>query len=61
MPVSDAQKRASAKYIREKVNVFQVRFYPNDITEWEWLQKQPNKNEYIRSLIREDMERRASE
>lgn len=34
-----------------------VRFYLSDSDVWDWLQSQPNKQSYIRDLIREDMER----
>lgn len=34
-----------------------MRFYPSDSDVWDWLQSQPNKQSYIRGLIREDMER----
>lgn len=54
--VSDAQKRADAKYKREKTQQFAFRFFPKDRALWDHLQKQPNKAEYIKSLIRADME-----
>lgn len=55
--VSDAQKRASAKYNKEKVKQVIVRFYPGEADLHEWLCSQPNKAGYIKSLIRADMER----
>lgn len=57
MPVSDAQRRANERYRRESVRQVSVRFYPSDSDVWDWLQSQPNKQSYIRGLIREDMER----
>ena len=55
---TEAQKRAAAKYTKEKVKAFNLRFYPADADIWEWLQAQEGKNEYVRSLIRADMEAR---
>lgn len=54
--VSDAQKRAVSKYKREKTHAFTLRFFPADDELWEHLQQQPRKAEYIKRLIREDME-----
>ncbi len=56
MPVSEAQKRASAKYKRDKVRNAIVGFYPAEADLWEHLQAQPNKAGYIKELIRRDME-----
>lgn len=56
MPVSDAQKRALAKYRAEKVKQVGVPFYPNDMDLYEFLAKQPNKAGYIKGLIRADMD-----
>ena len=58
MAISDAQKRATAKYLREKVKTFSVRLYPADADLVEWLDAQPNKQGYVKRLIREDMEQR---
>lgn len=55
--VSDAQKRANAKYLEKAVQK-QVRFYPPDLDLVEWCNR---RNEpfatYVKRLIREDMER----
>ncbi|WP_072500610.1 hypothetical protein [Olsenella phocaeensis] len=59
MAVSDAQRRADAKYKRESTKTAVARFYPADADLWEWLCAQPNKAGYIKRLIREDMERRS--
>lgn len=53
--ISDAQKRADAKYKREKMKSYGLRFSPNEMDIWEHLQKQPNKSGYIKQLIRDDM------
>lgn len=52
---SDAQKRATEKYKREKTHAFTLRFFPADADVWEHLSKQPRKAEYIKRLIRRDM------
>lgn len=52
--VSDAQKRANAKYAK-KVKTQLVKFYPTETDIWEHLQDQPNKMGYIKALIRADM------
>lgn len=57
MAVSEAQKRATARYIKRNVKRVQVAFYPAERDILEWLGAQPNKAGYIKRLIREDMER----
>lgn len=54
--VSEAQKRADAKYKKEKTHQLAIRFFPKDERLWEHLQKQPRKAEYIKRLIEKDME-----
>lgn len=56
MATSEAQKRAKAKYNREKMKQKIVRFSPNEMDLYEHLQKQPNQMGYIKSLIRKDMD-----
>ncbi len=55
--LTEAQKRAQAKYNKANVRQTAVRFYPAERDLWEWLEKQPNKAGYIKELIRADMER----
>lgn len=57
MATSEAQKRAVAKYNKEHTRVFQLRFFPSDMDLYERIQAQPNKQGYVKSLIRADMER----
>ncbi|MDY4041308.1 MAG: hypothetical protein SOY67_04315 [Collinsella sp.] len=57
MAVSDAQKRASSKYRREKTATVVIRLYPTDADVLEWLRSQESKQGYIKRLIREDMAR----
>ena len=58
MALTDAQKRAQAKYVRESVKQTSLRFYPSETELWEWLCAQENKQGYLKSLIRADMEAR---
>lgn len=58
--VSEARKRANAKYNREKTAQRVVRFPPNERDLLAHLDTQPNKAGYIKRLIREDMERQAA-
>lgn len=59
MAVSEAQKRASAKYNKERMVQKVVRFSPNERDLLAHLEKQPNMSGYIKALIRADMERDA--
>lgn len=54
---SEAQKKALEKY-KAKVKRFTVDFPPSDADLWEQLNSQPNKQGYIKELIRADMEKR---
>ena len=52
---TEAQYRASQKYKKEKVNRITVDFSPLESELWEHVQSQPNKQGYIKALIRADM------
>ena len=54
---SAAQLRAAQKYKREKVKRITVDFSPAEADLWDRVSKQPNKQGYIKGLIRADMER----
>ena len=54
--VSEAQKRAVKKY-QEKTKRITIRFNPPEMELWEHIQSQENKQGYIKSLIRKDMEK----
>lgn len=61
MPVSEAQKRANAKYRREKMKQVAVRFSPNEMEMYEHIKSRPEGiAPYIKRLVREDMARSAS-
>ena len=53
---SDAQKRAKQKY-QSKVKRFTLDFYPTDADIYEYLQAQENKRAFVKTLIREHMNR----
>ncbi len=56
MALTEAQKRAKAKYKAEKVKKILVEFYASDTELWDKLQEQPNKQGYIKELIRKDIQ-----
>ena len=51
---SEAQLRAVKKY-NAKANRLTLNFYPTEKDLWEHIQSQPNKQGYIKDLIRADM------
>ena len=55
MALTEAQKRAKAKYKAEKVKKILVEFYASDTELWNKLQEQANKQGYIKDLIRKDL------
>ena len=56
MALTEAQKRAKAKYKAEKVKKILVEFYSADAELWDKLQEQQNKQGYIKDLIRKDIQ-----
>lgn len=52
-----AQRRATQKYKQEKIKRITVDFSPKEAELWEHIQNQPNKQGYIKGLIRADMDR----
>lgn len=50
-----AQLKATKKYRKENMKSFLLTFFPDDHDLYEYLQTQPKKAEYLRSLIRKDM------
>lgn len=57
MERSEAQKRADQKYKKEKAKRQYIEFYGTDAELWEHLQKQPQKQTYLKNLIREDIKK----
>lgn len=56
---TEAQRRATSSYRKRSVKQLVIRFYPNEDDEsiYKWLKEQNNTTEYIKSLIRDDMNR----
>lgn len=54
MSLTEAQKRAKAKY-RKKTHKVTVEFYPHETALINKLQEQPSKQGYIKELIKKDI------
>ena len=52
---TEAQLKATEKYRKKSVKTFLLRFFPDDYDLFEYLQAKPKKAEYLRNLIRRDM------
>ena len=61
MPLSDARKRANAKYAKANVKQVGIKFYPAETDLYEWTKAQENVRGYVKALIRADMERARGE
>lgn len=57
---SEAKRRAKDKYKKEKVKRVLLEFYPTETDLVDHLDKQEKKQTYIKTLIREDMEKEQS-
>lgn len=57
MPVSEAKRKANARYDKANVKQIGLRFAPPEYDVYEWAKSHDNVNGYIKRLIREDMER----
>lgn len=58
MSLSEAQRRAQARYAKQNTTRVGVTFYPADAELLAYLNTQPAKATYIKQLIREDMQRK---
>lgn len=57
--VTEAQKRASAKYQREKMKQVSVKFSPNESDIYEWVKSQKGSaSGYLKRLAEEDMNKK---
>lgn len=56
MAYSEAQKRATAKYNKEKVKQKVVRFYPTEKELFDYISQFDNFGGYVKELISKDME-----
>lgn len=55
MSQSDAQRKANNEYRKRNVRTFNLKFFPADKELLEWFESQPNKAQYLKELIRKDM------
>lgn len=55
MSQSDAQRKANNEYRKRNVRTFNLKFFPADKELLEWFESQPNKAQYLKGLIRKDM------
>lgn len=55
---TEAQRRAESAYRKKSVKQIVMRFYPgeDDAELYEWIKRHRNVNEYLKSLVREDMQ-----
>lgn len=55
---TEAQRRAENAYRKKNVRQVIMRFYPSDedAALYEWIKSHDNVNEYLKSLVREDMQ-----
>lgn len=58
--VTDAQKRAKAKYEKAHTKQIIIRFYPteNDEEMYAWIKSQENVTAYLKALVKADMDKR---
>lgn len=57
---TEAQKRAVAKYQREKMRQINIKFSPNEHDLHEWVKRQGGTaSGYVKDLIRKDMQERS--
>ncbi|WP_156908412.1 hypothetical protein [Atopobium fossor] len=54
---TQAQLKATEAYRKKSVKTFSLKFFPADHDLYEHLQNQPKKAEYLRELIRKDMDK----
>lgn len=61
MPITDAKRKTNAKFDRENTKSVTMKLNKRtDADILEYLQKQPNIQGYLKSLIREDMKKTVS-
>lgn len=58
---TEAQRKANLNYRKKSVKQVVTAFYPADEELYEFLQKQGNKAGFIKSLIREAMEKESAQ
>lgn len=55
MVESASQRKASLRYKKENTKSITITFFPKDMDLYNYMKGKPNKAEYLRNLIREDM------
>ena len=55
MGITEAQKRANARYRKHAVKNMQVCFYPKESELYKFLESKDNKSGYVKQLIRQAM------
>ena len=58
--MANARTIIKARYDAKKKRQVNLAFYENDSDLYSWLMAQPNRNGYIKDLIRKDMKARAT-
>lgn len=56
---TQAQLKATEAYRKKSIKTFSLKFFPADHDLYEHLQNQPKKAEYLRELIRKDMDKQS--
>lgn len=56
---TDAQRRAVSNYRKKSVRQIVMRFYPNEQDDviYNWIKSHENANQYLKSLILDDMKK----
>lgn len=56
---TDAQRRAVSNYRKKNVSQIVMRFYPNEQDDaiYSWIKSHENVNQYLKSLILDDMKK----
>lgn len=55
--LTEAQRRAKAKYQSEKVKQIQVKFYPSDSELIQWMEENNYKGSWVKDLIKREFEK----
>lgn len=58
--VTESKRKYDSKYRSEKTKQLVIRFFPTDMEVMEYAKSQPNTTQYVKDLIRADMEKNLS-
>lgn len=53
---TDAQKKATARYVAQNVKKMNIGFFPKDRDVYDWLSTKESRPAYVREVLREKME-----